>query len=148
VGHCLEAGADLLKSSQPEQVEGRRPEGRQGAGTIAPVAVGILMELGVTNPVPALNAPAISHQLQQGFWGGAQAREEQVGGPEGLVVTSAGGSYLHDPAGTDPVLADVLRRLYRFAEAFGFSPQRPDDVAAVAISWSVARKGIWRFPRN
>ena len=28
------------------------------------------MELGVTDPVPALNTPAISYQLHQCFWGG------------------------------------------------------------------------------
>ena len=53
------------------------------------------MELGVTDPVPALNAPTISHRLQQGFWSGAQAREEHVGGRERLVVTRAGGNHLH-----------------------------------------------------
>ena len=31
------------------------------------------MELGAPDPVPALNAPSISYQLEQGFWGGAQA---------------------------------------------------------------------------
>jgi hypothetical protein len=31
------------------------------------------MVLGVTDPLPALNAPAVSHQLQQGFWCCAQA---------------------------------------------------------------------------
>jgi hypothetical protein len=36
--------------------------------------VGVLVELGVTDPVPALNAPAIPQQLQQDFWGGAQTR--------------------------------------------------------------------------
>ena len=34
---------------------------------MAAVAVGVLMELGVTDPVPALHAPPVSHQLQQGF---------------------------------------------------------------------------------
>ena len=36
----------------------------------------------------------------------------------------AGGRHLHDPAGADPGLADVLRRL--------FGTQRPGDVATVA----------------
>ena len=31
------------------------------------------MELGASDPVPTLNAPAISYPLQQGFWGGSQA---------------------------------------------------------------------------
>ena len=38
------------------------------------------MELGVVDPVPTLNAPAVAHQLQQGLWRGAQARQKQVGG--------------------------------------------------------------------
>jgi len=42
--------------------------------------VGILMELGVPDPVPALDTPAVAHQLQQGFWRGPQARQKQVGG--------------------------------------------------------------------
>ena len=42
------------------------------------------MQLGVTDPVPALNAPAVAHQLQQGFWGGAQAGEEWVDARKGL----------------------------------------------------------------
>jgi len=36
------------------------------------------MQLGVADSVPALNAPAVSHQLHQRFWRGAQAGEEQV----------------------------------------------------------------------
>jgi hypothetical protein len=58
------------------------------AGTVAPVAVGILIELGVPDPMPSLNTSAVSHQLQQGFWGGAQAGEKQVAGAKGLAVTN------------------------------------------------------------
>ncbi len=47
------------------------------------------MELGIPDPVPAFNAPALSHQLQQGFWGGAQAREKQVGRLKWLAVSGA-----------------------------------------------------------
>jgi len=36
------------------------------------------VELDVTYPVPAFNAPADSHQLQQCFWDGTQASEKQV----------------------------------------------------------------------
>ena len=58
------------------------------------------MELGVSDPVPTLNAPAISYQLQQGFWGGAHAgvaprgapgEPREMSGTEGLAVTGAGG---------------------------------------------------------
>jgi hypothetical protein len=41
--------------------------------------VGVLVELGVSDPVPVLNAPAVSHQLQQGFSCSAQAGEKQLG---------------------------------------------------------------------
>jgi len=82
------------------------------------------MELGVPNPVPALDTPAVSHQLQQGFWGGAQAGEEEMDGLKGLAVAGAGGAHLHDPAGADPGLSDVL---------WGrFGTQRPGDGAAMA----------------
>ena len=47
-----------------------------------------------------------------------------MGGTEGLAVTGASGADLHDPAGADPGLADVLGGL--------LGPQRPGDVAAVA----------------
>ena len=86
--------------------------------------MGVLTELGVTEPVPAFNAPAVSHQLQQGFWRGAQARQKQVGGLKRPAVTSASGRDFHDPAGADPGFADVLWSL--------FGAQRPGDVAAVA----------------
>ena len=82
------------------------------------------MELGVPDPVPALDTPAVSHQLQQGFWRGAQAREKQVGRLKGLAVSGAAGRDFHDPAGADPGLTDVLWSL--------FGAQRPGDVAAVA----------------
>lgn len=91
------------------------------------------MELGVPDPVPALNAPAVPHQLQQGFWGGAQAgiaprgapgEPLEVGGLKWLAITTAGGHHLHDPAGADPGLTNVLRCLFR--------PQYPGDVATVA----------------
>ena len=82
------------------------------------------MELGVSDPVPTLNAPAISYQLQQGFWGGAQAREKQMSGTEGLTVTGTGGRQLNYPAGSTPGLTDVRWCLFR--------SQRPGDAAAVA----------------
>ena len=82
------------------------------------------MELGVPDPVPALNAPAVSHQLQQGFWRGAQAGEKQVGRLKGLAITGAAGRHFHDPAGADPCLSDVPRGL--------LGAQRPGDVASVA----------------
>ena len=82
------------------------------------------MELGVADPVPALNAPSVAHQPQQGFWCGAQAGEKQVVGTKGLAVTGAAGRDFHDPAGADPGFRDVLRCFFR--------QQAPGDVAAVA----------------
>jgi hypothetical protein len=82
------------------------------------------MELGVSDPVPTLNTPAISYQLHQGFWGGAQAREKQMSGTEGLAVTGTGGRQLNYPAGAAPGFTDVRWCL--------FCSQRPGDAAAVA----------------
>ena len=73
VHHRLHSGADRLKAGQPQQVERCCTQRGHRAGAVALVAVGVLVELGVSDPVPALNAPAVSHQLQQGFWGGSQA---------------------------------------------------------------------------
>lgn len=67
----MHAGPDLLKAAQPQQFERCCSKCGNSAGAIAPVAVGVIMELGVLNRVPTLNAPAISYKLQQGFWGGA-----------------------------------------------------------------------------
>jgi hypothetical protein len=70
--------------SQPQQVYRCRAQCGQRACAISPVAVGVLIELGVTDPVLALNAPAVAHQLQHGFWGGAEAGQKQMGGLEWL----------------------------------------------------------------
>ena len=66
------------------------------------------MELGVADPVPALDTPAVSHQLQQGLWGGAQAGKKKVGGLKWLAIVGAVGRHFRDPAGADPGLADLL----------------------------------------
>ncbi len=86
--------------------------------------MGVLVELGVADPVPAFNAASALHQLQQGFWGGAEARQKQVGSLKRAAVTGAADPVFHDPAGADPDLADVLWSL--------FGAQRPGDVAAGA----------------
>ncbi len=49
------------------------------------------MELGVTDPVPAINASAVAHQFQQGFWRSAQARLKQVARLKRLSVGCAAG---------------------------------------------------------
>ena len=91
---------------------------------MAAISVRVLVELGVANPVPALNAPAVPQQLQHCFWGGAQAGEEQALRLKGLAVAAAGGRLLHDPAGADPGLGDVHRHL--------FGTQCPGDGATLA----------------
>ena len=122
--HRLHAGANRLKTAQPQQIERSRTQRGHHPSAIAAVAVGVLVELGVTDPVPALNAPAVAHQLQQGLWGGAQAGEKQVLRLKRSAVSGAGSGHLHDPAGANPALADVLRCL--------LCPQRPGDVAAMS----------------
>ena len=97
MSYGLHAGSDGLKAAQSQQVEGYRPQRRHRPSSIAPVAMGVLIELGVTDPVPALNAPAVAHQLQHGFWGCAQAGEEEMGLPQGLAVAGPDGDHLHDP---------------------------------------------------
>jgi hypothetical protein len=47
------------------------------------------MELGACDPVPALNAPAVAYQPEQGFRGGTQAGEKQVGRSKWLAFTDA-----------------------------------------------------------
>ena len=110
--HRLHVSSDRLETGQPQQVHGRGAQRAHRAGAIVPVAVGIFMELGVPNPVPALNAPAVAYQSQQGFWGGAQAFEKQVGRPKWLAFTDAIGGHLDDPAGANPGLKDVLWCLF------------------------------------
>jgi hypothetical protein len=43
------------------------------AGGIALIEERVFVELGVSDLEPALNAPEVSHQLQQGLWGSSQA---------------------------------------------------------------------------
>jgi len=124
VHYRLNSGSDRPKPSHPQQVQGSGSQRGHHTGAIAAIPVGILVELGVADPVPALNAPSVTHQLQQCFWRGAQAGDEQMGGAKGFTVAPAVGRDFHKPAGADPGLPDVLRRL--------FGPQGPGDVATVA----------------
>ena len=118
--HSLHAGANRLKTAQPQQIERSRTQRGHHPSAIAAVAVGVLVELGVTDPVPALNAPSVPHQLQQSFWGCAQAGVAPRGAPceaiqmgvlKRLAVSAAGSGHLQNPAGANPALADVLRCL-------------------------------------
>ncbi len=124
VTHRLQSGPNRLNPIQPQQVQGGCPQRGQCTGTVAPVAMGILMELGACDPVPALNVPVVAQQLQQGFWRNAQTGEKQVGGTDGLVLPGALGDYLDDPAAAAPGRADVLWGLFLW--------HYPRDLATVA----------------
>ena len=101
-------GADRLKAGQPQHVQLCGLQYGHRSSAVTSIAVGVIIELCVLDPLPALNAPAVAHQLQQSFWGGAQAGEEQIGRPKRLAITDAIGGHLHDPAGACPSLTDVL----------------------------------------
>ncbi len=57
--HRLDAGSDQATPSQPRQVEGCGAQRGLSTCTIAAEAVRVLVELGVADPVPALNAPTV-----------------------------------------------------------------------------------------
>ena len=63
--HGLQTCPNRAKTGQPQQIHRRRAQGRHHPGAVASVAVSVLAELGVANPVPALEASSVSHQLQQ-----------------------------------------------------------------------------------
>ena len=86
--------------------------------------MGILFELGVADPVPPLDAPADSHQLQQSFCGGPDARKEEMAGIEWCSVALTRGDDRDDSARADHLLAVVLLRLY--------CSQHPGDGSAMA----------------
>ena len=85
---------------------------------------GRLHGVGCLGPSANTQCSGDPYQLHQGFWGGAQAREKQMSGTEGLAVTGTGGRQLNYPAGAAPGFTAVLWCL--------FCPQRPGDAAAVA----------------
>jgi hypothetical protein len=82
--------------------------------------MGVLMELGVAEPVPALNAPTVSHQSQQCFWGCAEAGEKEMFGVERLAVAGSCGGDLNDPACAEPGFTDEVRSLFRSIRAWFF----------------------------
>ena len=108
---------------EPEQVQGQGSQRGQHRCAGAAIAVAILMELSVTEPVPASNAPAVPHQLQQGFWRGSQAGEKEVPLQGGLAGTLAADDQFDDPAAAGPGLADEVRSLS--------GPEGPGGVATM-----------------
>jgi len=93
VHHRQHPDADRLKDGQLQQVESCGSQFDHRPFAITSVAVSDFMELGVPDPVSALNNPAFSYQFQHCFWGGAQAREKQMSGTEGLAVRGTGGRH-------------------------------------------------------
>jgi len=100
--------------------------------------MGVLMELGVANPVPPLNAPTVPGQLQQAFWGCAEAGEKEAFGVERLAVARSCGDDLNDPARADPLLTDMLWCLFR--------SQRPGDVTTMTDLLILCEKRDLAFP--
>ena len=89
MGHGDQPVSPRVVCLETRQVQGQsvRRGQERCAGASRPVL--ILAQLAVPQPVPAFDAPAVPHQLPQGFWRGAQAGEQQVplvGGPAGTLA--------------------------------------------------------------
>ena len=65
--HRLHPGADRLKAGRAKHVERCDSQCGNRFSAITSVAVSIFIVLDVLDPVPTLNAPGISYQLQQGL---------------------------------------------------------------------------------
>ncbi len=50
---------DRLKPFEPQKIQCDRPETDHRTGTVAREAMGVLLELGNAEPVPALDTPAV-----------------------------------------------------------------------------------------
>jgi len=120
----LHTCTDLTKSRQRQQVLRCRSHCGHRPNTVGPVALAIFIELCVTDPLPVLIAPAVSHKLQHGFWCGTHATVEQVGRPKCSGIPDLDNSHLHNPESADPNLKNVLPYL--------LCPQRLDHVLFVA----------------
>jgi hypothetical protein len=82
---CL-PGADRFKPRQPQQIQRRRSETSHDTSAIPSVAIGVLIKLGVAEPVPTFNAPTVTRQSQQGLRACAEAGEKEVFGDERFSV--------------------------------------------------------------
>jgi hypothetical protein len=76
--HSLDASRDRTGAKQTLQVQSGGSQRSHHSGAISLVAVGVLMELGVPEPGPALSAPSVRQSLPPGFWGGTEARQKQA----------------------------------------------------------------------
>jgi hypothetical protein len=92
-----------------KQVQGQSAQCGEDSCPGSSIAVVILTQLGVPEPVPAFDAPSLPHQLQQGFWRGAQAGQKEVPLEERLACTLAADDKLENPAAAWPVLGDAIR---------------------------------------
>ena len=114
----------MIGTQPPKQVQGAGSQRGHHAGTVASVAVGVLIELVVLDLVPALDAPALVAELLVSCSGWKEK----------------GGRHLHYPADADPVLAGVPRSL--------FYSQHAGDITIMADLLIRTTKGIVRFPWN
>ncbi len=87
--HCLQALSNRVESSQAHEIHRSGSQGCHHSGGVAAVSVVVLLELGVTNPVTALDAPTLSCQSQQDLWGRARAGEERGSDLERLAIACA-----------------------------------------------------------
>ena len=62
VRHRLHPRMDRLKPFESQQVQGSRLESGHRTGTVAPVAIGVLLELGIADTVPTLDTRTTLHQ--------------------------------------------------------------------------------------
>jgi hypothetical protein len=114
VGQLPQSLADRAVARAPQQVhDDRSQEGEHRGTDSVGIAMRVLTELGIAGPVPfVLNAPALPHQSQQGFWGSPDAGEEEVSPDVALALAGQRvGDHLHDPGTARPVGRDVLRCL-------------------------------------
>jgi hypothetical protein len=87
---------DRSKLRQSQQVLRRCHETAHDANAIASGSMGVLKQLGVTDSVLALNAPSISHRLQQCFSACAESGEKEVFGIRWLANSGSCGADLND----------------------------------------------------
>lgn len=125
MGHRGQPSSHRVVAVEPKQVQGQSAQRGQHRCTEAAIAVAIFIELGVAEPVPAFNSPAVPHQLQQRFWRGAKAGEKEVPLEGGLAGTISADDQFDDPAAAMPGLGDDVRSL--------FCPQCPGGVAPVTV---------------
>ncbi len=99
-------------------------EGEHGGTGAIGVAVGVLAQLRVRHPVPfVLNAPALTDQSQQCFWGGGQSGDKSVARDVTLALAvCVAGDQFHDPSAALPVGLDVLWRLLGSELPAGLAP--------------------------